>query len=203
MSFCAVDYDGNYDNIASFLKEKVATCEVSKSNNNKILVKLTNSDEKDELMFFSNFTTDDQISNIFKVKKQYKFIKLYKNIQIVEISEQEYNNLNTPISNNADSSQETIKDNIDRALNGDLAVSTIIEDTNNIGKLSNTTSLNDIKIGFGVESSGNLNEISKNTQYPLGKKSDDERFERLLSMNYIVQFLAFSSIVIFFIALTN
>lgn len=203
MSFCAVDYDGNYDNIASFLKEKVATCEVSKSNNNKILVKLTNSDEKDELMFFSNFTTDDQISNIFKVKKQYKFIKLYKNIQIVEISEQEYNNLNTPISNNADSSQETIKDNIDRALNGDLAVSTIIEDTNNIGKLSNTTSLNDIKIGFGVESSGNLNEITKNTQYPLGKKSDDERFERLLSMNYIVQFLAFSSIVIFFIALTN
>lgn len=74
MSFCTVDYDGNYDNIASFLREKVPSCEVSKSNNNKILVKLPNSDEKDELMFFSTFTLDDQISNIFKVNKKGKNI---------------------------------------------------------------------------------------------------------------------------------
>ena len=67
MSFCLVEYEGNYENIASFLKEKVPSCEVSQSNNNKILVSLLNSDDKDELMFFSNFTMEDAITKIFKV----------------------------------------------------------------------------------------------------------------------------------------
>jgi hypothetical protein len=67
MAFCSIDYEGNYDNILSFLKEKVPSCEISQSNNHKILVKLTNSDDKDELMFFSNFTMEDAITQIFKV----------------------------------------------------------------------------------------------------------------------------------------
>jgi hypothetical protein len=67
MAYCSIDYEGNYDNIRSFLKEKVPSCEISQSNNNKLLVKLMNSDDKDELMFFSNFTMEDAITQIFKV----------------------------------------------------------------------------------------------------------------------------------------
>ena len=67
MSFCCVDYEGNYENINSFLKEKVPSSEISQSNNHKILVKLLTSDDKDELMFFSNFTMEDSITQICKV----------------------------------------------------------------------------------------------------------------------------------------
>ena len=116
--------------------------------------------------------------------------------------------MNTPISTFTDPSQETIKDNIDRALNGELAVSTIIEDTRSILKSSNTTSSNDIKIGSSLECQMDKNErisdILKNTQLPSRKKpSDNEPFERFLGMNYISDFLAASSIVIFCIGLFN
>ena len=114
--------------------------------------------------------------------------------------------MNTPIDTVTEISQETIKDNIDRALNGlneELTVSTIIEDTKTIVK----TSSNEIKIGSldcKLDKNERISDILKNCQLPSRTKpSDNEPFERLISMNYISHFLAASSLVIFFIGLFN
>jgi len=68
MAYCFVDYEGNFDNIRNFLNEKVSSIgEIMKTNNNKMVVKISNSEEKEELMFFSDFVMEDAISTIFKV----------------------------------------------------------------------------------------------------------------------------------------
>lgn len=68
MAFCFVDYEGNFDNVRTFLKEKVTSVgEVSKTSNNKMVVKISNPDDIEELLFFSDFVMEDAISTIFKV----------------------------------------------------------------------------------------------------------------------------------------
>ncbi len=64
-----VDCEGNFENIKTFLKEKV-TCisEITQSNNNKLLVKINESGESDDLIFFNDTPVGDGISMIFKVK---------------------------------------------------------------------------------------------------------------------------------------
>lgn len=64
-SFYEVEFEGNYDAISSFLKEKI-TCSTHPHSNNKLLIEI-NSDDKDELMFFNNSSMEDSISKIFKV----------------------------------------------------------------------------------------------------------------------------------------
>lgn len=64
-SFYEVEFEGNYDAISSFLKEKIS-CIIFPYSNNKLLIEV-NSDDKDELMFFNNSTMEDSISKIFKV----------------------------------------------------------------------------------------------------------------------------------------
>ena len=111
---------------------------------------------------------------------------------------------------------ETIKDNIDRALNCDLTVSTIIED-NIILEANNTTNnistnySNIVKLSSEPENQNLLREKSekisdtlKNVQLPLRKKSpENEPFEKLIGLNYMTYFLAVSSIAIFCIGLFN
>ena len=65
-TYFEVEFEGNYDNISSFIKEKVL-CTIHPHSNNKFLVEI-NSDDKDDLMFFNNSSMDDSISKIFKVK---------------------------------------------------------------------------------------------------------------------------------------
>ncbi len=64
-SFYEVEFEGNYEAISSFLKEKIS-CSTNPHSNNKLLIEI-NSDDKDELMFFNNSSMEDSISKIFKV----------------------------------------------------------------------------------------------------------------------------------------
>ena len=81
MVFCLVEYEGNFQNIFNFLKEKLPSAEVSQSNTKKVLVKLPNEEDKDELIFLSNFTMEDGITNIFSVK-YFNIIKINYQIRL-------------------------------------------------------------------------------------------------------------------------
>ena len=63
-----IDCEGNFNNIISFLNDKV-TCisEINQINNNKIILKINDSGEKEEIMFFNDTPVGDGISMIFKV----------------------------------------------------------------------------------------------------------------------------------------
>jgi hypothetical protein len=64
-----VECEGNFENIKSFLKDKVNCInEINESNNNKIIVKINESGESDDLIFFNDTPVGDGISMIFKVK---------------------------------------------------------------------------------------------------------------------------------------
>jgi len=64
-SYFEVEFEGNYEAISSFLKEKIS-CSTHHHSNNKLLIEI-NYDDKDELMFFNNYSMEDSISKIFKV----------------------------------------------------------------------------------------------------------------------------------------
>lgn len=66
-SFYEVEYEGNFQSVSDFIKDKVE-CSTNYLNSQKFLVEI-NSDDKDELIFFSNSQMDDSISKILKVKK--------------------------------------------------------------------------------------------------------------------------------------
>jgi hypothetical protein len=66
-SFYEVEFEGNYDTISSFLKEKI-NCITHPYSNNKLFIEI-NFEDKDELMFFNNSSMEDSISKIFKVLK--------------------------------------------------------------------------------------------------------------------------------------
>lgn len=64
-TFYEVEFEGNYDAISSFLKEKIS-CTTHPHSANKLLIEV-NSDDKDELMFFNNSSMEDSISKILRV----------------------------------------------------------------------------------------------------------------------------------------
>lgn len=108
---------------------------------------------------------------------------------------------------------ETIKDNIDRALNGELAISTIIEDSNSQSalKTSRNDSTNDLKVGpLSSEFKINTNDIISPDnlrislkQQPSSSSNNQPLDKVVLSENYFTHFLLVSSILIFFIGLFN
>lgn len=71
-SFYEVEFEGNYEAIAAFLKEKIS-CSTHPHSSNKLLIEI-NTDDKDELMFFNNSSMEDSISKIFKVSMLTIFI---------------------------------------------------------------------------------------------------------------------------------
>ena len=105
-------------------------------------------------------------------------------------------------------SQETIKDNIDRVLNGDLTVSTIIEEPKIPLNSSNTVEsvkiINNNSENFNCGGNERVFESLKNTQLPMrSKMSEKDPFRFLLGSNYLIHFLLASSVVIFGIGLFN
>jgi len=74
-SYYEVEFEGNFEAISSFLKEKV-TCSINPHSSSKILIEI-NSDDKDDLIFFNNSTMEDSISKIFKVNKIWLIIKIF------------------------------------------------------------------------------------------------------------------------------
>lgn len=67
-AFYEVEYEGIFQSVSAYLKDKI-DCSTHFFNNNKFLVEL-NSDDKEELMFFSNSQMEDSFSRIRKVKNK-------------------------------------------------------------------------------------------------------------------------------------
>lgn len=111
---------------------------------------------------------------------------------------------NTKNTESNSPSTDTIKDNIDRALNGDLATSTILEDTNNqnVNKPIKNNSTNDLRNTNEFKSTDNLREgLRKQNFSPCSRGEHLDKV--ILSENYFTHFMLISSIVIFFIGLFN
>jgi len=107
---------------------------------------------------------------------------------------------------------ETIKDNIDRALNGELAVSTIMEDTysQSANKTSRDNSTNDLKVEqisseFKINTNDSISHDNlRNSLRKQPSSSNNQPLEKVvLSETYFTHFLLISSIMIFFIGLFN
>jgi len=78
-SYFEVEFEGNFDTITLFLKEKVS-CTAYPLDNKKLLIEI-NSDDKDELMFFKYTPAQDSISKIFDVsifKRNKNLNKFYR-----------------------------------------------------------------------------------------------------------------------------
>lgn len=64
-SYFEVEFEGNFDAINSFLKEKIS-CPTYPLDSKRLLIEI-NTDEKDEVMFFNNTLAQDSISRIVDV----------------------------------------------------------------------------------------------------------------------------------------
>ena len=73
--FFEVEYEGNYENIDSFLQEKVSLTPHSVSTS-RFLIEL-NEEDREDFLFFQNSRLDDCISRITKVTKQNLVLKFF------------------------------------------------------------------------------------------------------------------------------
>ncbi len=70
-SYFEVNFEGNYDTVSSFLKEKLSDSKTYQHSTNKLLIEV-NSDDADEVLFFKNSSTGDFISKLAGVNFKYK-----------------------------------------------------------------------------------------------------------------------------------